>query len=147
VADRARIQQWFGAKARGHIEAPAPSPRWGNRWLFVNGHEVDLDTFAACVTMPGHFELGPDSKLQYADSHIESVCCPDRTIFIDSAGQPCAPWSMPHRCQHEEWLELMLSEDGSVFAIEAHAPACPSPTPPPQQGPRSDDPPIGAAAD
>lgn len=123
-ADRARVERWFSAKERGHIETRPPSPRWGDRWLFVNGREVDLEAFTACVTMPGHFTLGPNSELRYGDPHVESVCCPDRTIFIDSARQACASWSMPGRCQHEEWLELMLSEDGSVLAIEAHAPAC-----------------------
>lgn len=144
AADRARIERWYAAKARGEIETRPPSPRWGDRWLFVNGREVDLEAFTACVTTPGHFTLGPDSALRYGRRHVESVCCPDRTIFVDSAGQPCASWSTPGRCQHEEWLEVMLSADGSVLALSAHAPACAGPPPPPgeTETPDAEDPPI-----
>ncbi|MCA9662615.1 MAG: hypothetical protein KC486_30020, partial [Myxococcales bacterium] len=144
--DRARVERWYAAKDRGHIETRPPSPRWGSRWLFINGREVDLEAFTACVTTPGRFRLGAGSQARYGERHVESICCPDRTIFIDSAGQACAPWSTPGRCQHEEWLELMLSADGSVLAIEAHAPACDRLLPPPEPpGPGSDAPPIGAA--
>ncbi len=147
AADRARVERWYADKQRGHIETRPPSPRWGDRWVFINGHEVDLETFTACVTTPGHFRLGPDSQLRYGDRHVESICCPDRTIFIDSADQECASWSMPGRCQHAEWLELMLTDDGRVLGLDAHAPACEHLLPPPPQPSELEDhhdaPPIG----
>lgn len=148
-ADRARVEAWYDSKARGVLETPPPSPRWGDRWLFVNGGEVDLEAFTKCVTAPGHFTLGPDSRPHYGKPHVESVCCADRTIFIDSAGQPCASWSMPGRCQHEEWLEMMLTDDGRLLALAARAPACadePATTPLELDDERRDAPPIGERA-